>query len=260
MCAQFHESSGTNVWQAIRVRATTFLSPDVEIDENSIWPTVVGGVPEEEQRRAREGLLQQMGTMADLVVVFRIVHPRVDWFVQPPAQAQGMPPDSPDWGVVSFDHALQTLFQLSTEWFSIVTGVNRIAFGANLVRPASSLTEAHIDLAGHLSELNFGLEGSSDFLYQINRPRPSEVVNGLEINRLSKWAIMIQTTGNFVLQDAAGEQVSLQPSSREYASSLELDINTRAGPQLAGAPTQLNDIFRELTEMGKEISVQGDIP
>ena len=71
---------------------------------------------------------------------------------------------------------------------------------------------------------------------------------------------MIQTTGNFVLQDAAGEQVSLQPSSREYAGSLELDINTRAGPQLAGAPTQLNDIFRELTEMGKEISVQGDIP
>ena len=63
-------------WQALRLRATTFLLAESEIDSSSIWNTVIGGVPDDEQRRPKEGLLQQVGTLADLTAVMRMAHPQ----------------------------------------------------------------------------------------------------------------------------------------------------------------------------------------
>ena len=145
-------------WKALRLRATTFLLAESEIDSSSIWSTVIGGVPDEEQRRPREGLLQQVGTLADLTAVMRMAHPRVDFFLQPTIQNPGTLSTSPDWQAFSFSDALQTISEMSSRWFSMQLQVARVAFGANLVQPADDIRDAHRRLAGYLSDVTIDSE------------------------------------------------------------------------------------------------------
>ena len=150
-------------WQALRLRATTFLLAESEIDSDSIWSTVIGGVPDEEQRRPREGLLQQVGTLADLTAVMRIAHPRVDLFLQPTIQNPGTLSNAPDWQAFSFRDALQTLSKMASRWFAMQLQVARVAFGANLVQPAEDMRDAHVRLTNFLGNLTIDLENSFDF-------------------------------------------------------------------------------------------------
>ena len=235
--------------------------PESEIDSTSIWSTVIGGVPDEEQRRPREGLLQQVGTLADLTAVMRIAHPRVDFFLQPTMQNPGPLPTGPDWQTCSFRDALQTLTDMASRWFSTQLHVTRVAFGVNLVQPADGMLEAQVRLTSYLRDLAIDLENSSDFLYQINRRRESKTIPQLTINRLSKWSIVTQAVGSFAVQsnqDVVGVVLST-PVTQSFASSLELDINTVPDNGLNFPQSQLNDLFGELVNLGKEISEEGDV-
>ncbi len=265
MSAQMSNSLEIALWQALRLRVTTFLSADSVIDDTSIWNVVIGGVPDEEQRRPREGLLQQVGTLAGLAVVLRIVHPRIDWFLQPNIRKPDRFSGPPDWQVAPFSNALETLSQVVAQWFSMDLQVVRVAFGANLVQPANDLRDAHLKLKGYLADLRIDPENSFDVLYQINRPRESAVIQGLRINRLSKWSVATQATGELVVQlnPSAEEQVSFiseRPVVQRYASSLELDINTVATYERGLPQSQLNNLFDELMDWGKEIAERGDVP
>jgi hypothetical protein len=255
-------SSDTSPWKALRLRATTFLSPDSEIDDTSIWSSVVGGLPDEEQRRPRESLLQQTGKLANFEIALRIVHPRIDWFVQPAIENPAGVDPPPDWQVALFDEALTTLKQLASQWFSMQLHVVRVAFGANLVQPANDMREAYSTLDRYLADLKVDPENSSDLLYQINRPRGSRVIEGLEINRLSKWSVMAQASGGWVLQTnpAVGEQVASLPVALRHASSLELDVNTKGTHGTNFPQPRLNELFDELMEWGSEIAEKGDVP
>ena len=260
MPPQGTNSQELDSWQALRVRSTTFLPADEDIDEASLWGSVVGGSPEEEQRRPGEGLLQQVGTLSGLVVVLRIVHPRIDWFIQPRSQARRAPSDVSDWELMPFEDAVQTIAELSSTWFSDVNRVNRIAFGANLVRPADDLPQACSALMTQLCGVNIDIEGSLDFLYQVNRPRQSSILGELTINRLSKWAIMVEATSNLLLPGNIGSgEMLFRQGTRRYASSLELDINTSADRTLGSSSSDLSRIFEELTTLGKQISLEGDV-
>ena len=248
-------------WQALRLRATTFLLAESEIDSDSIWSTVIGGVPDEEQRRPREGLLQQVGTLADLTAVMRIAHPRVDLFLQPTIQNPGTLSNAPDWQAFSFRDALQTLSKMASRWFAMQLQVARVAFGANLVQPAEDMRDAHVRLTNFLGNLTIDLENSFDFFYQINRRRESKVIPQQTINRLSKWSIMTQATGTFAVpsnQDVVGTVFSA-PVTQAFASSLELDINTVPANDLSLQQSQLYSLFGELVTWGKEIAEKGDV-
>ena len=249
-------------WQALRLRATTFLLAESEIDPNSIWSTVIGGFPDEEQRRPREGLLQQVGTLADLTAVIRITHPRIDLFLQPTIQNPGTLSTASGWQALSFCHALQTLDEMASRWFAMPLQVARVAFGANLIQPAEDMRDAHVRLTNYLKNLTIDSENSFDFFYQINRRRESKVVPQLAINRLSKWSIMTQATGSFAFQsnqDVVGTVFSA-PVSQAFASSLELDINTVSANDVSFPQPQLYSLFGELVTWGKEIAEEGDVP
>ncbi len=248
-------------WQALRLRLTTFLRAEAEVDANSIWDTVIGGVPDEEQRRPREGLFQQVGRLADLTALMRVAHPRVDFFLQPTIQNLGTPSTASDWQTLSFQDALQTLSEMASRWFSNDLQVARIAFGATLVRPASDMQDAHKRLSEYLSNVTIDLEKSLDFFYQINRRRESTVVPQLGINRLSKWSVATQATGSFAVQSDqnAIETVLSAPVTQAFAGSLELDINTVATTYLSLPQEQLSALFDELVTLGKEIAQKGDV-
>lgn len=262
MSAQTRNPIESGPWQAQRIRATTFLSPDSEIDNNSVWSIVVGGIPDEEQRRPKEGSLHQVGTQGDFTIVLRILHPRVDWLVQPIIQRPEEPSVPPDWQAASFSDALKALSRIASQWLSMQLQVARVAFGAHLVQPANDIREASSRLSDYLTDMKIDSDNSYDFFFQINRPRESKTIPQLRINRLSKWSIMTQATGGFDIQVAPGveDRVSLSPITQRYASSLELDINTLANYEKYLPQPQLNNLFEELMDSGKEIAVQGDVP
>ena len=222
----------------------------------------MGTAPDEEQRRPREGLLQQIGTLGGFVVVLRLGHPRVDWFLQANGEPPSTVPPSPELRPAPLDEALNRLRNVAENWFSIQPTVSRIAFGANLVQPATNMREALSRLACSLPNVTIDPENSSDFFYQINRPRDARSIEGLRINRLSKWSVMTQVTGSLVVQasPSAEQQASMGPMAQGYASSLELDINTAANYPHGLEQTSATTLFNELIELGKEIGEKGDVP
>ena len=248
-------------WQALGLRATTFLLAESEIDSSSIWSTVIGGVPDEEQRRPKEGLLHQVGTLGDLTAVVRIAHPRIDFLLQPTIQNPDTLHAASDWQAFSFHDAAETISEMASRWFSMQLQVVRVAFAANLVQPADAMRDAQVRLTDYLSNLTIGLENSLDFLYQINRRRESQVIPKLTINRLSKWSVMTQATGSFPVQsdqDVGGTVLS-SPLTQAFASSLELDINTATAQDISLSLSKLSTLFGELVTLGKEIAEGGDV-
>ncbi len=100
-------------------------------------------------------------------------------------------------------------------------------------------------------------DGSSDLFYQINRPRPSATpIEGLRINRLTKWSVQIAQRLTVTL---GPDGVVARTIGEEQACRLELDINT--APTFSGMlPVEhLEQLLREMIDLGREIAQQGDV-
>jgi hypothetical protein len=101
-------------------------------------------------------------------------------------------------------------------------------------------------------------ETSSEFAYQINRPRSSCVLNGLSINRVSRWSV-----GMFrhvtIQVSPGGISAAPTPPDPKYHLRLEFDINT--DPTFAGVLERaiFPHLMRELVQFGEEIVQQGDL-
>ena len=114
-------------------------------------------------------------------------------------------------------------------------------------------------IANYLPNVKLDPIGSSDFLYQINRTRNSQLgISDLEINRLSKWSVVKRGLARIDILPEA--RVSLFPSSETFSCRLELDVNT-SGDYKNDIPSEkLADVFHELVDFAKEIALKGDIP
>jgi len=122
--------------------------------------------------------------------------------------------------------------------------------------PVDDRPSGYRKLGSYLPGIQIDPEGSSDFLYQINRPRKARLnIPSLRINRLSNWSVSrIDIGGQF------GAQTIELPGLEQYACRLELDINTAPDFQEILVREQLRSTFEELVDLGKEIAARGDIP
>ena len=132
--------------------------------------------------------------------------------------------------------------------------VNRIAFGATLLLPTDSLREVCRRLDGMLPFVTIDSDGTSDFMYRINRRRWSAHDDALQINRLATWAAM-QTIGLEVAIGAGA--LSVGTAQEAHFCRLELDINTVPSQKI---PQDISVIFGELVDAATEIAEQGDVP
>ena len=132
----------------------------------------------------------------------------------------------------------------------------RIAFAANYFIPTATKVSGYILLNKYLPKVEIDPNKSSDFLYQINRPRKSKVINGLEINRLTKWRV-IEYQG-ISPQIKLGNQGNLS-INKEYSMSLQMDINSQADYPSEIEPATQKGLFGELVGFSREISDNGDI-
>src|SRR5262249_9107031 len=129
----------------------------------------------------------------------------------------------------------------------------RLAFGAILKTPVGNREEGYGVLQKFLPSVRLDPAASSDFMYQINRPREVKFGNvSILINRLSRWAVEIVETRHL----SPGQPLM---ASQEFRCNLELDINTSPDFQGELPQRKVREIFETLVDFGREIALEGDI-
>jgi hypothetical protein len=147
---------------------------------------------------------------------------------------------------------IKDILQLTHKWVSKPADLARLAFGLVVGVPVSSAGDAADLLISQIPSWKRGTGPIVDFFAQLNRPRPSRVQSGLDINRLCKW----QTVQIQFLQVAGGlPQPGMQSNLR---AQLDMDVNTALGAVIPSA--KVLDVITELTELAAEIVVDEDKP
>ena len=182
---------------------------------------------------------------------------RVDWNLQaiaglPSEPMQGLPTLGP------LPDSLESFRKVAEKWLNVSPDITRLAFGAVLVIKVADLPSAYQELSQFLPNVSLDKTDSPDFLYQINRPRTSELREGLRINRLSKWSVT--QTGTIAINIGPSAGPTLESGSPQSACRLELDINTSAESLTPIPQDKTQVLFKELIELGSEIADKGDIP
>jgi hypothetical protein len=132
--------------------------------------------------------------------------------------------------------------------------LQRVAFGAELFLSQPSRDDTYRYLGEALRGARVQLDGATDFIYQINRPRASTVLDDAMINRLGKWSA---SQWQIMFEQGAAHRAI---GTEGYANNLTLDVNTAAE---YGGPIprdSLLNVYRELVTHGREIAERGDEP
>ena len=104
-----------------------------------------------------------------------------------------------------------------------------------------------------------GLQGATNFMYQINRPRESASVPSFTVNRLSKWSVAAFESVSITVSPSSVRAVGYADFPM-HMSALELDINTSPKPDALIPSDEIPQLFHELVSLGLEIAERGDIP
>ena len=243
-------------WEAEQLRATTFVLPEGSSNEPSTWwDAVVGGQPDEEITRAKEGVVQQTGTFGGKPISVVLRPERVDWMIQSSVVRPDVPPAGfPLLG--PFVESLELLLRIAERWLEYSPPVHRLALGAVLLKPVLGHEEGYAELQKSLPSVQIGANNTADFFFQINRYRMSRSVDGLRVNRLTKWALL--SMGSIGISLGPGVGTVLPSAPAQFACRLELDINS--APMTGQIPRHAAwPLFQELADLGKEIAEKGDI-
>lgn len=249
-------SSESIQWQTEGLRLSAFVSTPVNPTEMNFWERLIGDPPDEVHRRPREQLFKEEGLFFEGRLSVEARKDRIDWRLRhdPKNLSDELPIVGP------YETLVERFRQLMLDWLNICPSTNRLAYGAVLLIPAGTLSQACRILEPLLPAIKIDWENTYDFLYRINRRRHSRSgVEGLEINRLATWSVA--TISGMRLDFASGQPV---PSIIHLPDSgicrLELDINTAPEFQSALEKSVRSNIFEELVDFGNEIAGEGDIP
>ncbi len=239
-------------WLAESVRITLFclVIPPPPTATN-LWRRIADAEPEETSSRPALGLHQVHGPFAGGRFSASATQGRLDLVLS--AEPQLFDPFTQST-LGRYKSAVETLVERSEFIVEDLPPVHRIALGAVLLQPASERAAGYRTLVPFLPALQIEAETSSDFSYQINRPRASRVNPDLVLNRLSKWSV--QMTAAMVA--VAGVSAALG-ADRKFAARLEADVSTPADHGGEIPPEKIMEFFNELKELIFELAEKGDV-
>lgn len=238
-------------WMAESLRVTLFHNESIELNDVNWWHELIGEEPENTNFNRKVRLRQDNGIVNDNRLTLGVQPRRIDWL------ANSIDPID-NFSMGQFETSLTPFQELIDRWLENAVPSARLAFGAILMYPVEDRAAGYRLLEPYLPKVELDPDGSTDFIYQINRPRADQLgIDGLKLNRLSKWFVARQITGRMEVSLSDAKAVHF-PESETYACRLQLDINTAAEYQGELPYDQLNRIFNELVELGKEIATGGD--
>ena len=104
--------------------------------------------------------------------------------------------------------------------------ISRLAFGTVAICPTSSRESGYRELSPYLPTFQLDAEGSSDFSYQINRPRQIAVdKKSCKVNRLGRWSVSAVRSVQMMLSEGSHPKSHATPAF--HAVRVEVDIVRR---------------------------------
>ncbi len=252
------QQTASGAWKATDLRLTSFPA-SVAQGKPTWWEDVAGAPAEVEVTKRGQGFFQQEGAFQMGRLTLTVQVGRVDWLFR------ASPEKSEDSGEVPsigpLEEALGVFGPAMDKWLGSGPPGVRLAFGAVVIESAESLQGVYSRLQDFLPTVQLDPIGSSDFMYRINRPRPSKSLPGLKMNRLSTWSALQAIATSFQIPIGRPTRLSgpaVAPVSSP-ASRLELDIST-AEDYLGQLPAdKLIPLFDEMVELAREVAANGDV-
>lgn len=244
-------------WMVEQLRLTLFPVPGVAgMNPEAWWEAVAGAQPEEVSGNLRTGLRTVAGAFRTGKLILTVAPQRIDWFFVPPDldPAAGLPGDFRFVGTMT--DSLEVFSNVAEQWLgrNDTPDLVRIAFGLVTLHPEEDRHGGYTRLPAYLPvEIN---PDSSDLMFQLNLPTDSRTgIDGLRINRLSKWSVMGLAPVNFQIQ---GNAVAAGVGQFfAYALRVELDMNTAAEFRGALPRERRLDIYRELVAFARNVLTDG---
>jgi hypothetical protein len=243
-------------WVAEQLRLTVFTLPGVANPAaEQWWNGIVGSPADESTANLKMGLKTLASTFHSGKLILKLEPDRIDWLFVPqgPDPAAGPPGELPSIGPITEN--LESFSDIAERWLGRedIPDVVRIAFGTVVRHPEPDRRSAYVRLPDYLP-LRLNPE-SSDFNLQINIPTVSQArIDGLRINRLSRWSVMGLARVALSVDSA---RVTTSSQFMEYAMRLEVDINTSPEFQRPIPKERLIELYRELVTLGRSIITEG---
>lgn len=238
-------------WEAEGVRFSAFPPPSVNFEVKPLWEALTGKPPEEVQERPQLGLRNEFGPFLDEHLFVTQQPARIDIIVGVHPQKLEIL-DLPSAG--PYHRAAQAHAEVVRKWLKMAPSLGRIAFAPTLLHRVASVEEGYNRLRELLPRLPLD-DGAQNMNWQINRPRGSKIINGITINRLSKWSLV--TLQRMQIAAGAGGVAVSKSTASISACKLELDIFTDPIEPLPAE--RVGQLFDELIVTAQEISERGDI-
>lgn len=247
-------TSSLSDWKAGQLRLTAFPESPLDPKNTTWWQSLIGEPPEVQIFHPKLPEQHEEGPFGSGRLTLRIQPHKIDWLLRSESG------DSDILSLAGFPEFLNNFTKRINLWLeNDCPDLSRIAFGAVLLLPAHSRENGYELIANYLPAVKIDPKGSSDFLFQINRQRKSNLdISDLKINRLCKWSISVIRHTLVALDTTISKSKRISPDF--YAGRLELDINTSQDFQGLLAREHLVRIYKELVDVGKEIVEKGDIP
>ncbi len=244
-------------WSVETFRFSGFLEHSWEKQPESWINSITKNLPDIKNVNPKKNISHEELDEGNKLLVIETQPIRIDLIQTINIKAEIGELDIPAFGYMQdeIDNFIQYVKVLITnDYFPELT---RIALGMILLEPISNRKEGYSKL-NELLPFNIEIENSSDFFYQINRPRYIEQKgNQIKINRLTKWSVIELSSVIFQVKPSP-KTVNL--GQKYYAIRNELDVNTTIDYEGVFSITQIESITNELVSMAIEISNEGDIP
>jgi hypothetical protein len=203
-------------WKVLGCRLTVFTSPDV-VASTTLWRDLLGDDPEQVSIQRQLSIRTERGPWNDGVLMLQ-VQPlgRIDWLYDRASLGAGG-----EDTVGPYPDAAAPFIDFARHWAAHgMPSTHRIGLGIVLMTATENRETGYAELSNLIDGVPNPAE-ATDFIYQINWPRPSRVLKGQQINRLSKWSVAAART---ITLGGAG----ISEGSFRYFLNLDLDVNTPA--------------------------------
>ena len=237
------------MWRAVNLQLVCFpVDPQIGLAAN--WWSNLTGIEECESTRKRmervdDGAYQGRGLKMQIDLL------RTVWITGPLATDDTIPnfmDDVPTLG--DFSVASDDFREVMHKWLTTdCPPIYRLSFAGHVLWKQETREAAYAKL-GEFLPMQIDPE-ATEFLYRINRKRPSTIIVG-DINCLRTWSALKFEMQIGLLGAAASH------SHVKFGTSLQFDVNTPAERTEELPRESLCDLLDELIDMARRIADEGD--
>ena len=146
------------------------------------------------------------------------------------------------------------LLDLMIEWVThLDLPIIRIAFGSVLFCETPDRETSYKILADLIPSVRINAAQMQEFLFRVNRPTNSKIIQDLTINRITSWSAILISQAQF--SPTGGTELS---ANNLHGVRVELDNSTDATNSSSFTKVQISALLDELVSLASETALEGD--